>query len=147
MPTCIVAECEVVAKWARFVIFYSITGSLALFLPVAIWCAVTKASFVFYRVWKCIHDRSDGLRPTFSNAKKIAEVTWSELYYTQRQIERSRLEISKELSKVDHLRRSVHKDLAGFPLTSHPSKQVYFVEPRTRPSSSSTSSSSWGTSC
>uniref|UniRef100_A0AC34R542 Uncharacterized protein n=1 Tax=Panagrolaimus sp. JU765 TaxID=591449 RepID=A0AC34R542_9BILA len=89
MATCLVADCEIVGRWARFYLFYTLAFFLTLFIPVAIWCAMNKASFVFYRCWKCINDRSDSLRPTFSNAKKLAQVTWSEFFYSQRQIERA----------------------------------------------------------
>lgn len=153
MPSCLVADCEILGKYARIYLFYTLAFFLTLFIPVTIWCAMNKASFVFYRCWKCINDRNDSLKPTFSNvkiifffsnkfflqAKKLAEITWSEFFYSQRQIERARFELIKELTIIEKIRRNIQHDLKKLPNLTE-KKQVFFVEnhkPRLHSSSSS----------
>uniref|UniRef100_A0AC35FMJ2 Uncharacterized protein n=1 Tax=Panagrolaimus sp. PS1159 TaxID=55785 RepID=A0AC35FMJ2_9BILA len=138
VENCIIADCEVFARYSKIVLAYFGAFIICCFIPVAIWCAGTKAAFLFYRCWKTINDRSDNLKPTFSNARKLAQVTWSELHFTQRQIEKSRFKISKDLSAIENIRRQIQKDVNSLPSR----RQVYFVEPHRRSSSSSSSSNS-----
>ena len=161
MANCIIADCNEVGEFLKVIVCYFAAFIICCCIPCIVYCAITKASFLFYRCWKAINERSDNLRPTFSNvsslnsphidgilsfqARKLAQVTWSELYFTQRQIEESRFQLSKELSSIETIKRKIQKDVAEISRLPQ-RRQVYFVEPHRRSSSSTRSSSSSATS-